>query len=131
MRQAQSAPCAFVSDFELEACALHLIPSTGIYTPSSYLLSNPSRLDFSIAPRQACYTTGMTLLEIRYALQSPLNAEQLHNLSEFANTYGLRKFKLNEAKTELSFEYDASRLRETQVAHALGLAKIAVVKKLN
>ena len=73
----------------------------------------------------------MTLLEIRYALQSPLNAEQLRNLSEFSNTYGLRKFKLNEAKTELSFEYDASRLRETQVAHALGLAKIAVVKKLN
>ncbi len=60
-----------------------------------------------------------------------LIAEQLRNLSEFANTYGLRKFKLNEAKTELSFEYDASRLRETQVAHALGLARIAVVRKLN
>jgi hypothetical protein len=73
----------------------------------------------------------MTLLEIRYALQSPLNAEQLRNLSQFANIYGLRKFKLNDAKTELSFEYDASRLRETQVAHTLGLAKIAVVKKLN
>lgn len=78
-----------------------------------------------------CYTFRMTLLEIRYALQSPLNAEQLRNLSEFANIYGLRKFKFNEAKTELSFEYDASRLRETQVAHALGLAKIAVVRKLN
>jgi hypothetical protein len=73
----------------------------------------------------------MTLLEIRYALQSPLTNDQLRSLSEFANTYGLRKFNFNEAKTELSFEYDASRLRETQVAHALGLAKIAVVKKLN
>jgi hypothetical protein len=73
----------------------------------------------------------MTLLEIRYALQSPLDAEQLRSLSGFANTYGLRKFKFNEARTELSFEYDASRLRETQVALALGLAKIAVVKKLN
>ena len=79
----------------------------------------------------ACYTLPMTLLEIRYSLQSPLDDEQLRSLSEFANTYGLRKFKLNDAKTELSFEYDASRLRETQVAHALGLAKIAVVKKLN
>jgi len=73
----------------------------------------------------------MTLLEIRYALQSPLTPQQLHALSEFANTYGLRKFKLNDARTELSFEYDASRLRETQVAHALGMANIAVVKKLN
>jgi len=73
----------------------------------------------------------MTLMEIRYALQSPLTLEQLHSLSEFANTYGLRRFKLNDAKTEVSFEYDASRLRETQVVHALGMAKIAVLKKLN
>ena len=85
----------------------------------------------SLACGEACYTLGMTLLEIRYALQSPLSAEQLRSLSEFANTYGLRKFKFNDSRTELSFEYDASRLRETQVAHALGLAKIAVVKKLN
>ena len=73
----------------------------------------------------------MTLLEIRYSLQSPLNDEQLRSLSEFANTYGLRRFKLNDAKTELSFEYDASRLRETQVAHALHHAKIAVARRLS
>jgi hypothetical protein len=73
----------------------------------------------------------MTLLEIRYALAAPLNPEQLSRLAEFANTYGLRKFRLNDARTELSFEYDASRLRETQVAHALVMAKIAISKKLN
>jgi len=73
----------------------------------------------------------MTLLEIRYALQSPLTPDQLARLAEFANTYGLRKFRLNQDRTELSFEYDASRLRETQVAHALGLARIAVAKRLN
>jgi hypothetical protein len=80
---------------------------------------------------RACYTTAMTLLEIKYALASPLTLEQLKQLGEFANTYGLRKFKLNDAKTELCFEYDASRLRETQVEHVLGQAKIAVSKKLN
>jgi len=73
----------------------------------------------------------MTLMEIKYALASPLTLEQLKQLSEFSNTYGLRKFKLNDAKTELSFEYDASRLRETEVTHVLGQAKIAVSKKLN
>jgi hypothetical protein len=73
----------------------------------------------------------MTLLEIKYALASPLTLEQLARLGEFANTYGLRKFRMNEAKTELSFEYDASRLRETQVAHVLGQASIAVTRKLN
>jgi hypothetical protein len=70
-------------------------------------------------------------MEIRYALASPLTLEQLKQLGEFSNTYGLRKFKLNDTKTELSFEYDASRLCETQVTHVLGQAKIAVSKKLN
>ena len=73
----------------------------------------------------------MTLLEIRYALTAPLTNAQLAQLGEFANTYGLRKFRLNDAKTELSFEYDASRLRETQVEHVLGQAKIAIAKRLN
>ncbi len=80
---------------------------------------------------EAGILTGMTLMEIKYALASPLTLEQLRELSEFANVYGLRKFRLNDAKTELSFEYDASRLRETEVEHVLGHAKIAVAKKLN
>jgi len=77
------------------------------------------------------YNSGMTLVEVTYELQSPLNDEQLRHLGEFANTYGLRRFRLDDSKTQLSFEYDASRLRETQVAHALGLAKIAVARKVN
>jgi len=77
------------------------------------------------------YNCGMTLVEVTYELQSPLSEEQLRHLGEFANTYGLRRFRLDDSKTQLSFEYDASRLRETQVAHALGQAKIAVARKVN
>jgi hypothetical protein len=73
----------------------------------------------------------MTLVEITYELQSPLTQDQLRHLGEFANTYGLRRFRVDEAKHQLSFEYDASRLRETQVAHVLGQARIAVSRKLN
>ena len=73
----------------------------------------------------------MTLVEVTYELQSPLDEEQLRKLGEFANTYGLRRFWLDDSKKQLSLEYDASRLRETQVAHALGLAKIAVARRLN
>jgi hypothetical protein len=73
----------------------------------------------------------MTLLEITYELQSPLSLEQLSRLGEFANTYGLRRFRVDEQKNQLTFEYDASRLRETQVAHALGQAGIGVVQKLS
>ncbi len=73
----------------------------------------------------------MTLVEITYELQSPLTQEQLRHLGEFANTYGLRRFRVDEANNQLSFEYDASRLRESQVAHALGQARIAVTRKVN
>jgi hypothetical protein len=73
---------------------------------------------------------AMTLVEITYELQSPLNQEQLAALGSFANTYGLRKFRVDSDK-QLSFEYDASRLRETQVAHVLRLAKISVTRKVN
>ncbi len=77
------------------------------------------------------YNPGMTLVEVTYELQSPLSEEQLRHLGEFANTYGLRRFRLDDSKKQLSFEYDASRLRETQVTHALGQARIAVARRLN
>jgi hypothetical protein len=80
---------------------------------------------------RGCYNSGMTLVEVTYELQSPLSEEQLRQLGEFANTYGLRRFRIDETKNQLSFEYDASRLRETQVAHALSQAKIAVMRKVN
>lgn len=73
---------------------------------------------------------AMTLLEITYELQSPLTPEQLRRLGEFSNTYGLRRFRYDESKKHLTFEYDASRLRETQIAHVLGRATIAVTRKV-
>jgi hypothetical protein len=73
----------------------------------------------------------MTLVEITYELQAPLNQEQLQSLASFANTYGLRKFRVDDDKKHLSFEYDASRLQETQVAHVLRQARIPVVRKVN
>jgi hypothetical protein len=73
----------------------------------------------------------MTLVEITYELQSPLSQDQLRSLGTFANTYGLRRFRVDEDKKHLSFEYDASRLRETEVAHVLRQARIAVTRKVN
>jgi hypothetical protein len=73
----------------------------------------------------------MTLVEVTYELQSPLGTEELRRLGEFANTYGLRRFRVDDANRQLTFEYDASRLRETEVAHVLRLARIAVTRKVN
>lgn len=73
----------------------------------------------------------MTLVEITYELQSPLRSEQLYKLGEFANTYGLRNFRLDGGGNHISFEYDASRLKETEVAHVLRSSGIAVLHPVN
>jgi len=77
-----------------------------------------------------CYNARMTLMEITYELQSPLQPEQLRALASFANTYGLRRFRVDEKKNRLSFEYDASRLREIQVTDVLRQARIPVLRRV-
>ncbi len=72
----------------------------------------------------------MTLIEITYELQSALTPAQLAQLGAFANTYGLRKFRVDEQHKRLTLEYDASRLKETQVANVLRQAGIPVLRKL-
>ncbi len=73
----------------------------------------------------------MTLVEVTYELQSPLGAEELRRLGEFANIYGLRSFRIDKTKKLLSLEYDASRLRETEVTHVLHMAKISAARRIN
>jgi hypothetical protein len=73
----------------------------------------------------------MTLLEVTYALRAPLSMDELRRIAQFANTYGLRRFRVDEANHLLSFEYDGSRLRETQVAQVLGRAGVAVKHRVN
>lgn len=72
----------------------------------------------------------MTLVEVTYELQASLKPAQLRRLGEFANTYGLRRFHVDEAQNQLRIEYDASRLKETEVAHVLHVAKIPVVRRV-
>ena len=80
--------------------------------------------------RSFWYNPPMTLLEITYELQSSLQPEQLRALGSFANTYGLRRFRVNEEANQLSFEYDASRLKESEVEHVLRCANIPVVRRV-
>ena len=78
----------------------------------------------------SCYTAGMTLVEVTYELQRPLGSDELRALASFANTYGLRRFRVDEKANRLSFEYDASRLKETEVAHVLREARIPVLRRV-
>jgi hypothetical protein len=69
----------------------------------------------------------MTTVEVTYDLQEPLVAGQMKALGQFSNTYGLRRFRVSDDGRRLSFEYDASRLKPTEVIHVLRLAKIPVL----
>jgi hypothetical protein len=83
------------------------------------------------AQAEVCATMRrMTLVETTYELQKPLAEEELRALGTFANTYGLRRFRIDD-KNHLSFEYDASRLRCTEVEHVLRQLNIAVMRKVN
>ena len=73
---------------------------------------------------------AMTLVEATYELQKPLTDTQLRTLGTFANTYGLRRFRVDD-KNRLSFEYDASRLRDSEVIHVLHQLNIPATKKVN
>jgi hypothetical protein len=72
----------------------------------------------------------MTQMTVTYELQSPLKPEQFRALGEFANTYGLRGFHLDEKKNYLHIDYDASRLQNSTVEHVLRQARIPVLRKL-
>jgi hypothetical protein len=72
----------------------------------------------------------MTFMTVGYQLQRALSGAQLRALGEFANTYGLQRFRLDEEKLHLYFEYDASRLKETVVENVLRRANIPVVGKI-
>ncbi len=72
----------------------------------------------------------MTLVEVTYELQRPLTAQQMRQLGAFANTYGLRRFRMDDQNRRLSWEYDASRLKETQVEQVLRQARIPVLRRV-
>jgi hypothetical protein len=69
-------------------------------------------------------------MTVTYELQNRPEQEQFRTLSEFANTYGLQKFRFDEKTNQLQFDYDASRLRETAVEHVLRQARIPVLRRI-
>ena len=69
-------------------------------------------------------------MTVTYELQGRLGPEQFRALGQFANTYGLQRFRFDEKTNRLHFDYDASRLRETEVEHVLRAAKIPVLRRV-
>jgi hypothetical protein len=72
----------------------------------------------------------MTFMTVTYELQRPLRTDQLRALGGFANTYGLQRFRVEESGLRLQFDYDASRLKETEVEQVLLRARIPVLRRI-
>ena len=73
---------------------------------------------------------AMTFMTVTYELQKPLAPEQYRALGNFANTYGLQRFRFDEKTNHLHFDYDASRLKESVVEHILRTARIPVLRQV-
>ncbi|MGH9684463.1 MAG: hypothetical protein ACRD4S_12745 [Candidatus Acidiferrales bacterium] len=72
----------------------------------------------------------MTFMTVTYELQNRLDANDFRRLGQFANTYGLQKFRFDEKTNRLHFDYDASRLKESVVESVLREARIPVLRRV-
>jgi hypothetical protein len=72
----------------------------------------------------------MTYMTVTYELQQPLRPDQFRALGQFANTYGLQRFRVDEDKNLIHFDYDASRLKELAVEDVLRRARIPVLRRV-
>jgi len=72
----------------------------------------------------------MTFMTVTYELQDKLKPEQYRALGQFANTYGLQRFRFDEKTNRLQFDYDASRLKEIVVQDVLRQARIPVLRRV-
>ncbi|MDQ2900246.1 MAG: hypothetical protein M3Y07_10640 [Acidobacteriota bacterium] len=75
----------------------------------------------------------MTKVQIRLHLQKPLDDEAMIRLADANSIYGIQRVKVEPSLTGLTVDYDASRLKISEVENALaGLgipAKLAAPTK--
>lgn len=72
----------------------------------------------------------MTYLQVRYRYSGPLSREQLKRIAELTGQYGIRHIRLDEANSVALIEFDASRLKETEVLNRVRRAGILLTEKV-
>jgi len=72
----------------------------------------------------------MTFLEVSYRYRGPLSVTQLKRLGELAGQYGLRRIRLDEEQSVARIEFDASRLKESEVLHWVRRAGIPLLERV-
>ena len=72
----------------------------------------------------------MTYLEVTCRYRDNLSAPVLRRLADLRGYYGIVRLHIDEEERQLRVEYDASRLRETDVLHMLRLAGVDITEKI-
>jgi hypothetical protein len=72
----------------------------------------------------------MTYLEVNYRYAGPLTPAQTRQLAELPGHYGIRRIRLDEEKQVARIEFDASRLKETEVVHWVRRAGIPLTDRV-
>ena len=72
----------------------------------------------------------MTYLEVVYRVANPLSPAQMKRLGGLPGHYGIRRLRLDEKNGLLRIEYDASRLKETEVVHWVRGAGIPLTERV-
>ena len=72
----------------------------------------------------------MTYLEVAYRYAGPLTLEQSKKLGDLPGHYGIRRIRVDEKNHLARIEYDASRLKETEVVHWVRRAGIPLTERV-
>ncbi len=72
----------------------------------------------------------MTYLEVHYRYTGPLNAAQLKRVGELPGHYGIRRIRLDEESHVARIEFDASRLKESEVVHWIRRAGMPLTERV-
>jgi len=70
----------------------------------------------------------MTKVQIRFHVEKPLDEAALSRVAEAQAIYGIERIKIEGVATDITVEYDASRLKASEVEAALRARGIPVVR---
>ena len=72
----------------------------------------------------------MTKVQKLFHLQRPLDEELMESIAEANSIYGIERIRIAPSREDLIVEYDASRLRETEIESALQHYGVPVIEVL-
>ena len=70
----------------------------------------------------------MTKVQKHFRLQRPLDESMMQQIADANSIYGIERIQIAPSREELMVEFDASRLRTTEVENALQRAGIPVIE---